>query len=125
MHPIEKLSKDSMYYVPSDEKTINVVLFCDINDQSKYDFVIFWLSYMNSYFIKDNDQYHINFDYETNLNMKKNIYDLTTTPTIRIIQKDVYIDFTEINVKEYTYDKIMIIIEKYIDEIIKKCNITE
>ena len=123
VYSVETLSKDSLAFVPSDEKTINVVLFCDIDEPSKYDFVIFWLSHMNYYF-KQNSQYHITFDYETNLNMNTNIYNLSTAPTIKIIHKDFYIDLTEINVNDYTYDLIMNIINENIDMIIKKCDIT-
>jgi hypothetical protein len=124
LYSVETLSNDSLNFVPSDEKTINVVLFCDVNEPSEFDFVIFWISHMNYYFTKQNPEYHINFDYETNLNMNTNIYNLSKTPTIRTINQYFYIDFTEIDVKNYTYDAIMNIIEKNIDTIIKKRNNT-
>ena len=64
-------------YIPSNDNTINIVLFCDIDNQPQYDLVIFWLSYINTHYKHFNSQnYKINFDYETNLNMDVNKYKL-------------------------------------------------
>jgi hypothetical protein len=107
-------------YVPSDDNTINIVLFCDIDEPKKYDFVIFWLSYANQYMIK-NTKYHINFDYETNLNMATNKYNLHSTPSIRLIQKNHYIEYTDINLNDYNYEYLMDVINKAINELIFTC----
>jgi hypothetical protein len=120
MHPTNTLSKDSLNMIPSDENTMNVVLLCDIDDQLKFDFVIFWLSYMNHYFTKHYLEYQINFDYETNIN----IYNLSSTPTIRILHKKFYIDFVEININDYTYEYLKNIIEENIKLLITKNNTT-
>ena len=118
MNTVATRYEDNDGYIPSDKNTINVILFCDIREPKEYDFVIFWLSRVNQSSIKNNTKYNINFDYETNINMTQNKYNLLSTPTIRFIHQDYCIEYNKINSNDFTFDKLILDIKNAINELI-------
>ena len=107
-------------YIPINNDTINVVLFCDIDNPTNYDLVIFWLSYINNHYKHFNSQnYKINFDYETNLNMDVNKYKLRKNPTIRIIYQKYCIEYANADISEDNWTNLINVIEQAINLLIK------